>query len=142
MKKGFTIVELLTVIAIISVITLIAVPTYTAVSKNIKKNMYCDKVKLIVNGAKQWGNEHLAELKKNCYIEKTVGFFVNEGYLKKEQEESGKYIMNPYTNTPMDSVKIRLFIKNKRANAWYVETTSDLINACEEPVGERPITKC
>ena len=38
MKKGFTLVELLSVLGIMALLLLIAVPTYLSVSINIKEN--------------------------------------------------------------------------------------------------------
>ena len=40
MKKGFTLVELLSVLGIMALLLLIAVPTYLSVSNNIKENLY------------------------------------------------------------------------------------------------------
>ena len=51
MKKGFTLVELLSVLGIMALLLLIAVPTYLSVSNNIKENLYESKVKeLLLKG--------------------------------------------------------------------------------------------
>ena len=52
MKKGFTLVELLAVMALLAIIAVIAVPSAMKVSYNVKKDMYCEKVDMILQNAK------------------------------------------------------------------------------------------
>ena len=73
-KKGFTLVELLAVIVILGLVATIAIPTSMTISDEIKKNLYCEKVDLLLSDAKRFGNDHLGVLKKaynqNCYMER------------------------------------------------------------------------
>ena len=51
--------------------------------------------------------------------------------------------MNPVTNEAMDNNVIGIYLKNKRATAFYVETNTDLKDACDTvAVSDRPTTKC
>ena len=68
---------------------------------------------------------------------------VEQGITKKENDTEGSYIMNPVTNEAMDNNVIGIYLKNKRATAFYVETNTDLKDACDTvAVSDRPTTKC
>lgn len=135
MKKGFTLVELLAVMALLAIIAVIAVPSAMKVSYNVKKDMYCEKVDMILQNAKSYGDDHQRELKKtkdgSCYITKTVGFLVEQGLIKKETDNEGSYVLNPVNNDPMDNKKIHLYLKNNRAYAFYEEDDEELKNVCD-----------
>lgn len=150
MKNGFTLIELLAVIVILSLIATIAVPSAINISNNIKKNMYCEKVDLLLTDAKRWGDDHLSDLREECYIEVSISYLVEQGITNKENDE-GAYIINPYTSSTMDKDTIGLYKHNKRAYAFYTLNTSglrpdvvtELENACEEVEPEaRPTNKC
>ena len=149
-NKGFTLIELLAVIVILSLLATIAVPSAINISNNIKKNMYCEKVDLLLTDAKRWGNEHLSELSTDCYIEVTIKDLVEQGITNRENDKE-PYITNPYTNSAMDNDIVGLYIHNKRAYAFYTLNTnglrSDVVsvleNACDEITPEaRPANKC
>ena len=142
MKKGFTLVELLAVIVILAILALIAIPSSIGISNNIKKKMYCEKVNMINQSARSWGNDHLRSLSSSCYIEKTVLDLVNEGVIKKESETLGKYVLNPFNNNPMDYMIVRIYLNNKRAAAWLVENDATLASSCENKGNNRPTRKC
>lgn len=144
MKKGFTLVELLAVIAIIGIISAIAVPSAFSLSKKIKKNMYCEKVSMILNEAKRWGTDHSSQLRSTCYVARKVSDFVQDGFIKKETTTSGRYIINPYTDQSMDANYVYLYKKNNIVYAWYGETNAELKTACESSGIEssRPSSKC
>lgn len=135
MKKGFTLVELLAVIALLALIAVIAVPSAMKVSYNVKKDMYCEKVDMILQNAKSWGDDHPSQLRKtkdgSCYITKTVGFFVSQGLIKKETDNEGGYVLNPVNSEAMDDKKIHLYSKNNRAYAYYEEDDAELTDACD-----------
>ena len=139
MKNGFTLIELLAVIVILALLAIIAVPSAINISNNIKKNMYCEKVDLLLTDAKRWGDDHLSELKEECYMEVSISYLVEQGITNKENNE-GAYITNPYTSSAMDSDTIGIYKKNRRAYAFYTLNTSglrddvvaELENACEE----------
>ncbi len=135
MKKGFTLVELLAVIVLLAILAIVAVPSAFKIAYNSKKNMYCEKVDMILQNAKSWGDDHSSQLKKtvtsNCYVTVTVDYLVEEGIIKRENETKGQYIVNPVTNNSMDDIKIGLYLKNNRAYAFYIETDDELKDACE-----------
>ena len=106
MKKGFTLVELLTVIALIGLITLIAVPAVSSIMDKEKEKLYKVHIKEVKEALKTWGAMHpnllpevgqgvnitLSELKddglidleftnpktKNCYANSNVFTITNE----------------------------------------------------------------
>lgn len=163
MKKGFTLVELLAVIVILALLATIAVPSAFSISESIKKNMYCEKVDMILSSAKNWGSSHLSQLKTDCYKEYPISYFIQEGVIKKETDDAEKgYLLNPLTNEKMDEKIVVLYKKNNRAYAYYKEGDTDenlsdcdavqSVRACgsgEEEIQDnkvvctkRPSTKC
>ena len=143
MNKGFTLVELLAVIVILALLATIAVPSAIAISSSIKKELYCNKVDMLLTDAKRWGDEHISRLSESCFLPITVDYLVEEGITAKENDTEGSYIINPYTNEGMDNNVIGLYIRNNRAQAFYVEENVELENACDNPeVTGRPTTAC
>ena len=143
MQKGFTLVELLAVIVILALLATIAVPSAIVISNNIKKDLYCTKVDMLLNDVKRWGDEHKSRLDTSCYVTMTVKELVEEGITAKENDEEGSYIINPYTNEGMDNEEIRLYLKNNRAQAFFVESNEELKDVCEtSDVAGRPTSEC
>ncbi len=128
-KKGFTLVEILAVIVILGLLAVIAVPSAIGISDNIKKNMYCDKVDMLLTDAERWGEAHRSELKTAdvCYKELSIDDLIKAGITKKEENRVG--IENPYTGDDMEG-KIGVYLKNNRAYAFYIESDSTLKDAC------------
>ncbi|MBR1748331.1 MAG: prepilin-type N-terminal cleavage/methylation domain-containing protein [Bacilli bacterium] len=149
-KKGFTLVELLAVIVILGLIAVIAIPNSMKVSDEVKKNLYCEKVDLLLTDAKRFGNDHLGVLRKagdqNCYIPVTVNTLISKGVIKKEQD-TAPFITNPYDGSAMDGKTIGIYYYNKRAYAFYKEDNQNLnqilASSCDNiETSERPTNAC
>lgn len=125
MKKGFTLIEVLAVLVILALLALVAVPGAMRISGDMKKELYCKKVQLILNDIKRYGDEHISSLSNNCYKQFTVKEIVSMGITKREDKDSEFYIKNPLTNMAMDDDKILLYLKNNRAYAYYVPNYND-----------------
>ena len=98
---------------------------------------------MLLNDAKRWGDEHKSRLDTSCYVTMTVKELVEEGITAKENDEEGSYIINPYTNEGMDNEEIRLYLKNNRAQAFFVESNEELKDVCEtSDVAGRPTSEC
>ena len=128
MRKGFTLIELLAVIVILALLATIAVPSAISISNSVKQNLLCEKVDILLTDAERWGEEHSSRLSSSCYYEVTVDYLVEQGITQRENDEKGNYIINPVTNESMDQNTIGLYIKNKRAQAFFVDST--IINEC------------
>ncbi len=113
-KKGFTLVELMAVIVILAILAMIAVPNVLNISRNTKQRLYCEKVTNYLSDAKRWGDNHLKELRSDCYIVKNVSFLVSEGF------SSDSDIVSPYNKRDMNYDNIGIYLKNKRAYAFYI----------------------
>jgi len=145
MKKGFTLVELLAVIVILALLATIAVPSAISIAHNIKKDMFCDKIDMILSDAERWGDSHMSQLKVTnptngepiCYKKVKIKDLIEQGIIKKENE-TAPFMLNPVTNNSMDDYEIGIYKKNKRAYAFYIETSSpsftedlELIKECQ-----------
>ena len=129
MRKGFTLIELLAVIVILALLATIAVPSAISIFNSVKQNLLCEKVDILLTDAERWGEEHMSRLSTSCYYTISIDELVEQGITDRENDEKGSYVINPVTNEAMDSNLIGLYIKNKRAQAFYVNT--DVISECD-----------
>ena len=69
---------------------------------------------------------------------------VDEGITSKENNDLGMYVVNPITNLGMDNSQIRLYKKNNRAQAYYIENdrSLDTDDLCESEAVSRPTRAC
>ena len=80
MKKGFTIVELMTTIVILAIVTVIGVNSYRGINIKIKETSYENKIKLIETKAEEYAS-------RTGYLATNVDNLVKEGYIEADDEE-------------------------------------------------------
>ena len=102
MKKGFTLVELLTVIVVLGIIAAIVVPNVVDTIQNSRVKSCEEQVRMIENAAKRWGTENTFDLTIDKTVPKTikvktikVSDLQGNGYLPKGE------IINPVTKKSM-----------------------------------------
>ena len=132
-KKGLTLIELMAVIAIIAVVTIMIVPGIISIRESVLQSTYENKVSQIVAAARDYGTEHITELKSpvttvvsssaklhtgspDC-IYRTVSFLINNGYLKSSNSyvEEGRENMDfvdPRNNQSMNSMSVCIRFDN------------------------------
>ena len=150
-KKGMTLVELIAVIAIIGILAIMITPGIMAVRNNVLESSLKSKVSQIENAAKEYGQEHINELKTivdNPYNEektassdciyRTVAFLVNSGYLTEKKSyyqnnndegmsEARSDVINPVTGESMNDNLVCIRFDNndpmrREIVAYLVET--------------------
>ncbi len=135
MKKGFTLIEVLAVLVILALIAVIAIPNVFKISGDVKKELYCEKVNVMLDDAKRWGTDHISSLQTDCYTALSVKYLVNNGISKKDSKSKDSLVINPYSNDAMDNDKVLLYKKNDRAYAYYVPNNDSdiqlLLNSCD-----------
>ena len=126
-NKGLTLVELLAVIAIIGILAIMIVPGIFSLREKVLESTYKNKVSQIVTAGRDYGMEHITELKSpvtnvitntenlhagstDC-IYRTVNFLINNGYLKSNNtyavaDAEDTRFLDPRTNTPMNNIPL------------------------------------
>lgn len=132
-KKGLTLVELLAVIAIIAILVIMIMPGIMTVRNSVLESSYENKVSQIVTAGKDYGQEHITELKSpvnQAYIKgvtensedpdciyRTINFLINNGYLKTSNtyvvggSESSDFV-DPRSNEPMNNMSVCIRFDN------------------------------
>lgn len=160
-NKGFTLVEVLAVIVILALLITVAVPSVIGISKRVKANMFCSKVKDIESAAKLYGEDYVDEFGADAkYI--TICDLINNSVYKKEGNKKDKngneynncycevYYLDPNTmtqaqkdsldnpcvtdprdGTSMDKNNVEIKIINKRINAEYIYKNEEDKNSCK-----------
>ena len=100
MKKGFTLVELLTVIAVLSIILVITAPIVANLITSSKQKAYEEQIKFIESAARNYSVSYSKEIDSDPYYV-SVDTLINKGLI--DQDE----LLNPKTKQKMDGcVKI------------------------------------
>jgi len=110
MKKGFTLMELLTTIILIGILALIVVPTVTGAIKNVRNKTLEETINNIISSAEDYVIEHdneYSEIQKSV----TISFLKQEGYLP------DKTYMNPVTGDELNGCVLYYWDKN---NSQYI----------------------
>ena len=131
-NKGLTLVELLAVIAIIGILAIMIVPGIFSLRERVLESTYKNKVSQIVTAGRDYGMEHITELKSpvtpvtnidslhtgstDC-IYRTVNFLINNGYLKSNNtyavaDAEDTRFLDPRTNTPMNNMSVCIRFDN------------------------------
>lgn len=136
-NKGFTLVELMAVLVVLALLITVAVPSVISISKNIKTEMFCDKVDMILTAAQMYGQDNYDLVKDKVGADGTgtvkvkVSDLVKSNHLKKDnnscvlENATKACVKDPRDNTGLDTKQITIGIKNKRIYATYPYTAAE-----------------
>lgn len=93
MKKGFTLVELLSVIVILGVVSLIVFPVITKTMADSKEKLYQTQVYQLTEAGKKWALEHIKELDPE---------YVNDSYVPISMLQDLSYLDKDKISNPRD----------------------------------------
>ena len=119
MKKGFTLVELLTVIAILAILTLTAVPIYNNVASKMREKAYESKIDTVKVMAEKYNEETNETL---FYI----NTLIKNGYLEADNED-GEYL-SPIDDTLMNCYVVNVSFQNEQN---YTSVTKSDKTSCD-----------
>ena len=121
-KKGFTLIDLLCVIVLLALITVLATTGIMSLSKSSKENMYCAKVEIIENIAKEYAVKYEKELNNSTDLYngyKSIKIKVNDLVLSGDLEaDKDNNVLSPIDNSIMNDIEIIIYLKNNRINAY------------------------
>ena len=120
MKKGFTIIEVLSVIVILSVVFAIAYPKVSELIELSRLNAYISAKGNIIESAKL---KYLASINDAKITEYTVDDLITGGYLSKNTK-------NPMTNKDYENTKVIITNDNGKISYSYIDfkTPYDIIS--------------
>lgn len=110
MKKGFTLIEMLTVLSVLAILSLLIVPIIGKQMNEAKNTLYEKQIESIKAGAENWGADHLDALpnENNLVTSISLKTLQDGGYVKKQLE-------NPKTKKEFSpTIKIEIIFKNNQ----------------------------
>lgn len=108
-KKGFTLIEILSIIILLSVLLVLIIPNITELSSHSKISLRDSKIQTLVTAGEKYGNSNinkyqncdsnssLVQLKDECSV--PVESLVEKGYMTADEND---IIIDPQTNQPLD----------------------------------------
>ena len=112
-NKGFTLVELLATVVLLSIIVGIAGISITTIIKNSKEKDYQLLVKEIKNAVELYYQE-CKFVNNNCSSEITIGYLVDNGYIKGNSVDidDESILVNPNTGIDISNCSIKYSYNN------------------------------
>lgn len=122
-NKGFTLVELLATLILLAIIVGIAGTSITMIIKNSKEKDYQLLVKEVKNAVELYYQE-CKYVNNNCDNQITLGYLVNNGYLKGNStlENGTTTIENPNDNVNISECILKYTYNNGKINVEAVTT--------------------
>ena len=117
MKRGFTLVEVLSVIIILGVLSVIATFAINKVIKENTQDAYNLQIEYILDGAKLWASKNVFEMPENEgeFVIITLSDLKNNGFVEDE-------IVNPITRQQFNNnLQIKITLQNNDYNYQIVE---------------------
>ncbi len=123
MKKGFTLIEMLTVLSILALLALLIVPIIGKEMNKAKDELYQKQIQSIQHGAMNWGADHLENLPdvegETFFL--TLKTLQDGGYVKKN-------LKNPKTKKIFPStLEIKIIFENNQYTYTVIDTSTNTI---------------
>ena len=125
MKKGFTLIEMLVVTIILALVTTLGYEGVKAFNRNIKKNLWEEKITIIEKAGIDYGTDNKNFLTGSCTVDDktynyckriTVDELITKGYLStKETDEEGKKVI---TNDTKEEDEAGYYANNLVVNVY------------------------
>ncbi|MBQ2873431.1 MAG: prepilin-type N-terminal cleavage/methylation domain-containing protein [Bacilli bacterium] len=136
-NKGFTLIELIATLVILTLVMGLGAYSITGLITSSKKKDYELLIKEINNAVEIYYQE-CRYVNNNCSYEITLGFLVDNGYLKGNSEitdgEDNKYkntLINPNDNVNISNCKISYEYKNGKVSVSAVDTSGSCPTSCD-----------
>jgi prepilin-type N-terminal cleavage/methylation domain-containing protein len=132
-NKGFTLVELMATIVLLSIIAGIASYSITTIISNSKEKNYQLLIKEIKNAVELYYQD-CKFINNDCDDQITLGYLVNNGYLKGNSVDSNNrsFLVNPNTEVNISNCSIKYSYNNGNI---IVESNGEISTGC--PEGEK-----
>ena len=113
MKKGFTLIELISVIILLGIVGLIAIPVINNTLRSQKQTLYESQITDIKLATERWAFDHVEELPvgESDFITVTISDLKSTGYLEKE-------LIDPRSGDPIPN-ELEVKITRKGEGYYY-----------------------